>query len=885
MRPVINSSKAWQTASEDIKGLADCLSAYRDYLFQQNKTVKHNQALNHPVRTISEDATVEHRNPCNELGLREEYQTLDSAVKECEIGTPLVFDESVHIKAPFLSNQQRYTFVKNLHLTVPIDIIRFSPGGSVVTTLCISQVPNERSEADMLVQGARLLQKNRLNLLERHSRAQRRSFKQKLSAVTNIAPGSIGDFIYKEVTLDGAAAAHPVTQERLRLISLGHTGLITDLRHLNPGRPKNKFDTFFEAMESVVESITAADDRRHGECHLSEFISLEEMIKKAKLSCPEGTLVPSKSLVRLQFVPRNPYSHTALNFTSKLKVQYKIQRRQLRVSHIDSHFCNAQFLYMKERAVELGKKCVLFCSDDKAKVPVGEPGAAVSTGVRGRTSIVPTSTTLVALDHDMTKSSLTPSVILQCNIPENANKSFVNGIVTTALNDSVFQSSSPFRHAAMISKILETNEAKPPIMMRFTDGGTDQRNTLESVRCSSICLFKEYNFDMVIHLRCAPGQSWINPAERIMSILNLGLQNVSLERNQGTEATEKELKKCNSMADIRSKEELKEQYSELIQPVKRIIENRFSRLKLKEEFFRVIDPISEENIDILKRHLRELFPTLDLTKLQKSFTKKNSTYQEWIQNHCKMTNYAFQIRKCQDRNCCLPPTLTEQELFWLPDPVLDTEDTDHYLKYKQVKGRETTESDRPSLTESKRKNVKQPVPLKKAIPQTAPSQEGGQVEPQEQTSELENDDECSLPLFDPTICIAQNARGVVVCTDCEKPRVIYSRHKLTDRQQMSLSLAMSEYDYTCGSILLPPSNTMFKTVMCRTGITCETPIQLPFYSSGLGKLDLCCYCASDDGEYDQDLRKIYMTVLPVCRECLQKGKQAIVQRPYGKKVV
>ena len=405
MKPIMNSSEAWQTASKDIKDLADCLSAYKYYLVEQNKTAKSNQSLNHPVRTIGEDATVGHRKSCNELSLREEYKTLDSVVKACEIGTPVVFDESIHINEPFQSNEQRYKFVKNLHLTIPIDIIRFSPGGSVITTLCISQVSNERSEADMLVQGARLLQKVRPKLLERHTRAQRRVFKRKLSAVTNLAPGSLSDFIYKELTLDGAAAAHPIMQERLRLISLGHTGLIADLRHLNPGRPSNTFDTFFEAMEGVVENITAADDRRHGEAHLSEFISLDEMIRKTTNACPEGTHIPSKSLVRLQFVPRNPYCHTALNFTSRLKVQYKIQRRQLRVSHVDSHFCNAQLLYMKERAVELGGKCVMFCSDDKAKVPVGEPGSAVSTGVRGRTSIVP-STTLVALDHDMTKASL-----------------------------------------------------------------------------------------------------------------------------------------------------------------------------------------------------------------------------------------------------------------------------------------------------------------------------------------------------------------------------------------------------------------------------------------------------------------------------------------------
>ena len=40
----------------------------------------------------------------------------------------------------------------------------------------------------------------------------------------------------------------------------------------------------------------------------------------------------------------------------------------------------------------------------------------------------------------------------------------------------------------------------------------------------------------------------------------------------------------------------------------------------------------------------------------------------------------------------------------------------HYLPYSQVKGMETTRSDRPSLKESKGKNLKQPLcPTKKTI--------------------------------------------------------------------------------------------------------------------------------------------------------------------------
>lgn len=93
--------------------------------------------------------------------------------------------------------------------------------------------------------------------------------------------------IYKELTMDAAVAAHPVTQERLRMIFLGNTGLVADLRTLNPGRPSGQFDTF-NVLSGLIENITAVDDRRHGIAHLSEFISLDEMIKKTK--CMSGRL-------------------------------------------------------------------------------------------------------------------------------------------------------------------------------------------------------------------------------------------------------------------------------------------------------------------------------------------------------------------------------------------------------------------------------------------------------------------------------------------------------------------------------------------------------------------------------------------------------------------
>jgi len=79
---------------------------------------------------------------------------------------------------------------------------------------------------------------------------------------------------------------------------------------------------------------------------------------------------------------------------------------------------------------------VVFIVGDKAKVLIGDPGRPVSTGVRGRQSIVPSSTDLSAFDHDMNTTSLTPSVISDCKIPGTVGESFVRGKVTAFVNDT-----------------------------------------------------------------------------------------------------------------------------------------------------------------------------------------------------------------------------------------------------------------------------------------------------------------------------------------------------------------------------------------------------------------------------------------------------------------
>ena len=223
---------------------------------------------------------------------------------------------------------------------------KYCPGGGILTSFCLVKVPNTASESEIASKLSGVLLKIKPKLPEFHTRMMKRQFKEKLQNVVTVQ-GSVLDMIYKELTYDASAGSHPDTIQRIRAVAMGEPGLVADLRQLNPGRPSGEFDSFFEKLGEIAEGYTAADERRHNIAHMSQILSVKDLIKQTKEKCPEGTKIPSAALVRLQFSPRNPYAHSAMNFTGKTPVQYKIQRRQLRISHIDDHYCSALFKHLK----------------------------------------------------------------------------------------------------------------------------------------------------------------------------------------------------------------------------------------------------------------------------------------------------------------------------------------------------------------------------------------------------------------------------------------------------------------------------------------------------------------------------------------------------------
>ena len=100
------------------------------------------------------------------------------------------------------------------------------------------------------------------------------------------------------------------------------------------------------------------------------------------------------------------------------------------------------------------------------------------------------------------------------------------------MKDSVFQPSNPFKHGRELLKMLSQKDNRKPVLMLFTDGGPDHRMTYHSVKLSLIVLFRRLNLELLVAGRTAPGHSWVNPAERIMSLLNLAFENAALSRRE-----------------------------------------------------------------------------------------------------------------------------------------------------------------------------------------------------------------------------------------------------------------------------------------------------------------------------------------------------------------
>ncbi len=178
-------------------------------------------------------------------------------------------------------------------------------------------------------------------------------------------------------------------------------------------------------------------------------------------------------------------------------------------------------------------------------------------------------------------------MLLNIDIPNSIDGSWYDGQVIAGLKEAVFEKSSAPRHATELHNILLTKMGK------------------------GVYSIVSYSYLFESQPRTAPHNSWRNPAERMMSILNLCFQSIGLMRSEMSEAAEAALKNSNSIALLRKAgAPFKDEICTSLDSTKSLLSDVISRLQLKGKKFKVFESCSDEDIDNFWEVLQLIEPRL-----------------------------------------------------------------------------------------------------------------------------------------------------------------------------------------------------------------------------------------------------------------------------------
>ena len=581
------STPQWSVFHSATTSLANNLNSYLEYLKSQSTKMKIHHSVSNFV--VKDNVSVQ--------------LLMKASPKPSECLYAL--DTQISLKDPYehlyigdfmpSDRRERYYFVQELRkgLSRPCVLCTCSIGGPVGNHLFLWPLPDHVTMEAALNENQKVI-----TLIQKDTPVfHRRAFRRKLiSAFGRISPKTnLATFreFYRAATGDQTSrltTAESEIDERLReAVEMEDVDVIVDLRELNKGR-SSKFTGFWDKMKVFLNESSAVHERRHGgTTYLAKAISIRDLIDQVSQICPEEP-VPSEEWVRLQFCPKNPHAKVASQYRCQFDVKMMVQKRQFRRDYIDSHYSAAVFRYMREFAIRFRHSSVFASLDDKHRIKVGEPNYPVAAAERGRRVIVAEKRVFEVGDHDFTKFSIIPSVSFIIAIPEVIEGSWYEGEVFVGYKDAVFEPSSALRHVTELNSILLTKLDSKSILFVYTDGGPDHRLTFMSVQLSLIALFLNLDLDLLVVGRTAPNHSWRNPVERIMSVINLGLQCVGIMRSEGCVEFEKAIKNANNLKALRraSEENYRDDVMASLNPPVLLLQNITERLQLKVKNFQFL---------------------------------------------------------------------------------------------------------------------------------------------------------------------------------------------------------------------------------------------------------------------------------------------------------
>ena len=144
------------------------------------------------------------------------------------------------------------------------------------------------------------------------------------------------------------------------------------------------------------------------------------------------------------------------------------------------------------------------CLDNKHRMKIGEPGFPVAAAEHGQRMLVSVGSIFEGGDHDFTKFSMVPSVVLVSEIPGDIASSWYAGNVFVSLKDAAFEPSSPMHRMAHLYSLLYSHPDRQNVLLLYTDGGPDHRVTYVSVQLALIAVFRLLDLDFLFAACTAP---------------------------------------------------------------------------------------------------------------------------------------------------------------------------------------------------------------------------------------------------------------------------------------------------------------------------------------------------------------------------------------------
>ena len=635
---------------ETLDELLQALQKYLSFLSKQKEKSNANHQSSEPVRGFTDnwsfkivDSTPKVSPKYNvlvrALELAEEYKPIDLIDFEPE------------------ERFERRSWIENLRLPFAVGLFSFHHGNYLGNlTIVWKQPPHSERDSTRDIEN---INEIKSKLTKFATRAMRKEFMEKYAKTCKEKPAILRS-MYKYLTGYSIAPTNRAEEAvDLRvskfLLDSDDPKLILDLRKNNGRVEDPKFEPFWDEAKKYFDEKSVVHERRHTEIVYMPFaVSVRDFRQQILSRMPENSVAPSESWIRLNFYPSNSYVNAAAQYTGRFQVKRAVQQRLLRVQHEDADYAFYQYTLLKNFAVKWRDHCHMQCLDDKAIVPVGDPGKPMTAVSRSHHSGLTSGerNQLLCVDHDYHLCGIVPSVCLTVEIPDTPRGSFYHGDVHVTLKDKIFQPSSPFRHSTetvgLVRQFCSDDDvnSRKPILVRYTDGGPDHRPTYTSVQIASILEFIALDLDMFVACRTAPHQSFNNPAERVMSLLNLGLQNVSLSRPEMDAGFELQMKSLSSMSAVRNsrneslKSALKDSVGTTIGHVKEIL----SRLQRSNGEVILHDACTEADINRLCEVIRVLSDSIEAEQvLELKKIDGHPDLVNFFKRHCRQRQYSFQV--------------------------------------------------------------------------------------------------------------------------------------------------------------------------------------------------------------------------------------------------